>query len=77
MRLMATVRRVAPYVDAAQEAIVQKSWKKATAVVLAGLIAIFGDQIGLDGQQVKVIAEAIMAYVIGQGMADFGKNRAN
>lgn len=74
-KMMNLYRRVAPYVDAAMEAGMQKQWRKALAAALACAVGLFGGQVGLTPEQIKIIAEALMVFVVGQGLADFGKNK--
>ena len=48
--------------------------KKAQAVVAGILAVIFGEGFGLDPEAVKQIVALIMAYAIGQGIADVNKS---
>ncbi|MFH1742793.1 MAG: hypothetical protein ABIH23_27630 [bacterium] len=48
--------------------------KKAQAVVAGILTVIFGEGLGLDPEAVKQIVGLIMAYAVGQGIADINKN---
>lgn len=50
-----------------------KSWKKATAALLGSLIVGLGGQIGLSEQTTMEIAGIVVAYILGQGLADQGK----
>lgn len=47
--------------------------KKFLAAVVAILFAFFGDRAGIDQQVVTEAVYALIAYIIGQGLADFGK----
>jgi hypothetical protein len=49
------------------------SWKKAAATVLALLVGIFGPKAGIETETVKLLVASLIAYVIGQGIADAGK----
>jgi hypothetical protein len=50
------------------------SWKKAAATVLALLVGIFGPKAGIDTETVRIMVASLIAYVIGQGLADTGKS---
>lgn len=50
-----------------------KSWKKATAALLGSLIVGVGGQLGLSEQTTMEIASIVVAYILGQGIADQGK----
>jgi len=47
--------------------------KKAVAMIVGVLMGAFGKKLGLDETSVTQIVGAVMAYVIGQGIADHGK----
>lgn len=47
--------------------------KKAAAMVAAVIMSVIGKKVGLDEQQVIGIVGAIIAYIVGQGIADNGK----
>lgn len=47
--------------------------KKALAAIVAVIMALVGKKIGLDEQTVTLIVGAIASYVVGQGIADNGK----
>lgn len=49
------------------------SSKKAAAMVAGVLMAAFGKKIGLDEQAVTSIVATVIAYLVGQGIADHGK----
>lgn len=49
--------------------------KKAGAFLLGVIILIGTELLGLDEETAKMIAEMIMAYIVGQGLADLGKHR--
>lgn len=51
------------------------SWKKFAAAAVAGLIMAVGPQLGLSLEQCSLIAAIAVAFILGQGMADFGKSR--
>lgn len=51
-----------------------KSWKKATAMLAAVAVAVVGDAIGLSENTQREIIAAISVYIMGQGIADQGKN---
>lgn len=51
------------------------SWKKFAAAAIAGLIMAVGPQLGLEPDQCQLIAAIAVAFILGQGMADFGKSR--
>ena len=43
---------------------------------VAGVVAVVGHEVlGLDQADIMKISEIIMAYVIGQGLADLGKEK--
>jgi len=50
--------------------------KKAAAMVAAVIMTIIGKKVGLDEAQVTGIIGSIIAYIIGQGIADNGKEAA-
>jgi len=50
--------------------------KKAAAMVAAVIMTIIGKKVGLDEAQVTGIVGSIIAYIIGQGIADNGKEAA-
>lgn len=50
--------------------------KKAAAAVAGVLMAIFGKKVGLDEQAVTSIIATVIAYLVGQGIADHGKGQA-
>jgi hypothetical protein len=50
--------------------------KKFYAALTAALIIIFSDGLGLTEDQATNIVNTIMAYLIGQGIADNGKEAA-
>jgi hypothetical protein len=50
--------------------------KKFYAALTAALIIIFSDGLGLTEDQAHSIVQTIMAYLIGQGIADNGKEAA-
>ena len=47
--------------------------KKAVAMLVGVLMSAFGKKMGLDETSVTQIVGAVMAYCIGQGIADHGK----
>jgi hypothetical protein len=50
--------------------------KKAAAMAAGVVMAAIGKKIGLDEQAVTSIVATIIAYVVGQGIADHGKEAA-
>lgn len=50
--------------------------KKAAAMVAAVIMQVVGKKIGLDEAQVQGIVYSIIAYIVGQGIADHGKEAA-
>ena len=47
--------------------------KKAAAMVAGVLMAAFGKKVGLDETAVTSIVATVIAYLVGQGIADHGK----
>lgn len=47
--------------------------KKAAAMVAGVLMAAFGKKVGLDESAVTSIVATVIAYLVGQGIADHGK----
>lgn len=47
--------------------------KKAAAMVAAVIMQLIGKKVGLDADQVSGIVYSIIAYIVGQGIADHGK----
>lgn len=47
--------------------------KKSAATVAGILMAAFGSKIGLDPAAVESIVYTVIAYLVGQGIADHGK----
>ena len=70
----AMYRKVSPWLSKLEEAIRMKSWRKAIAAVLGAVVGLLGPKVGLTPEQVQTIVAALMAYILGQGLADFGKN---
>lgn len=50
------------------------SWKKFAAAAAAALIIGVGPQLGLSESQSQQIAALAIAFILGQGIADFGKS---
>lgn len=50
--------------------------KKAAAMVAAVIMQVVGKKLGLDETQVQGIVYSIIAYIVGQGIADHGKEAA-
>lgn len=50
--------------------------KKAAAMVAGVVMAAFGKKLGLDEAAVTSIVATVVAYIIGQGVADAGKEAA-
>jgi hypothetical protein len=48
--------------------------KKFWAAVVGALVVTVSTQLGLDPEKAKIIAEVIVGYIVGQGLADFGKH---
>ena len=67
-------RKASPFLDKLEEAVMAKQWRKALAAAIGVAVSLLGPSIGLGPEQVKWIVEALMAYIVGQGIADFGKN---
>lgn len=44
--------------------------RKFWATVLAGVVVVFADALGLDGEKAGQAVQALMAYVVGQGISD-------
>lgn len=47
--------------------------KKALAMIVGVLMGLFGKKVGIDEDALTKIVGSIMAYCIGQGIADHGK----
>ncbi len=47
--------------------------KKAAAMLAAVIMQVIGRKVGLDEAQVQGIVYSIIAYIVGQGIADHGK----
>lgn len=50
--------------------------KKAMIAGVAVLVALFGKRLGLDVEETAGVVAACLAYVLGQGLADTGKAKA-
>jgi hypothetical protein len=50
--------------------------KKMIAALVSAIVAIFGKKIGLDEDAVNKVVAGIVAYILAQGAADFGKSAA-
>lgn len=50
-------------------------WKKLVAAVIGAMVTFFGEALGLDADQIQTLIQLIMAFLIGQGLADFGKGK--
>jgi hypothetical protein len=50
--------------------------KKAAAMVAGILMSAFGKKVGLDESAVTSIVATIIAYIVGQGVADMNKEAA-
>ena len=50
--------------------------KKAAAAVAGVVMSIFGKKIGLDEAAVQSIIYTLIAYILGQGVADMNKEAA-
>jgi len=51
-----------------------KQWRKALAAAVSVAVGIMGPSMGLEPEQIKHIVAALMSYIVGQGLADLGKN---
>jgi len=49
------------------------SWKKILATFIAILIQTLGKELKLTDEQINWISGIIIAFILGQGIADFGK----
>lgn len=47
--------------------------KKALAMIVGVLMGLFGKKLGIDEDALTKIVGSIMAYIVGQGIADHGK----
>ena len=47
--------------------------KKALAAIVAVIMALIGKKVGLEADSVTQVVGAIIAYIVGQGIADAGK----
>lgn len=54
----------------------QGGWKKILALAVAVASILLKDELGLSEDQVSQMVAAIAAFMVGQGVADFGKSRA-
>jgi hypothetical protein len=52
------------------------SSKKGAAMVAGVIMAAFGKKLGLDEAAVTSIVATVVAYLVGQGIADHGKEAA-
>lgn len=50
--------------------------KKIIATILAIIVQVLGDLIGLDSATADKVSAALAVYVLGQGVADAGKEKA-
>lgn len=49
--------------------------RKAQVLVLVGVLMLFGKQFGFTPEELKSVLYAAVAYLTGQGLADFGKGK--
>jgi hypothetical protein len=49
--------------------------KKALALVAGCLLVFLGQYLGVEIDEVEEIVKLIMAYLVGQGLADFSKEK--
>lgn len=47
--------------------------RKLWATVIAGALTAFGEGLGIDPEAAAWLVKLVMAYVVGQGIADHGK----
>lgn len=50
--------------------------KKLIAAILAMLLSLFGEKLGAEEDAIEQTTAVLMAYIVGQGIADAGKERA-
>lgn len=50
------------------------SWKKAAAMIAGLIIVAVADRLGVDATTIAIMGGLVSSYVVGQGMADWGKN---
>jgi len=50
-------------------------WKKLAAMLLAALITFLGETLGLSGEQITWLIVTLIGFLLGQGIADFGKGK--
>jgi hypothetical protein len=48
--------------------------KKAIAAFTAAILTAAGQAIGMDSESINQLIAPIVAYILGQGIADFGKS---
>lgn len=51
-------------------------YKKLTATLIGVLVNFFGEAIGLDEHSRQQVTIVLVAFVVGQGVADVGKEKA-
>ena len=49
--------------------------KKVQALILCAVVMIFGDKIGVPKEQAQQILYLTITYILGQSVADFGKEK--
>ena len=54
-----------------------KGWKKLSAFIAGLLVVILRDVLGIDDTTVQEFVKIVMAYLVGQGIADNGSDRPN
>lgn len=50
--------------------------KKALATLIGVLLTVFAPKMGIPPEKIQDIVYLVMAYIVGQGVADFGKGAA-
>lgn len=49
--------------------------RKAQALLVLGVVVLLGPLVGLDGDQVALTAEGLMAYILGRAIHDNGLSK--
>jgi len=53
-----------------------KGYKKLGTLILTVLIALFGQQAGIDEETITLVTGAGMSFMVGQGIADSGSKQS-
>ena len=53
-----------------------KSWKKLFVLAASVITIANGQELGLDSEAIQSLTAVVAAYLVGQGIADFGKGKA-